>query len=69
MPAKKKNMLYGELTKYKNKYTRYKNKLINIMRVCQKEYYNKRLANSKNNIMSIWNKLNNIIRNGSTNIS
>ncbi len=41
-----------------------KNKLINIMRICKKEYYNKKLDYNKNNMKGLWNILNCIIRNG-----
>ncbi len=67
--CKKKNTLYREFIKQKtkeaeNKYKKYKNKLINIIRVCRKEYYSKILYNNKNNIKGIWDILNSIIKNG-----
>ncbi len=34
------------------------------MRICKKEYYNKKLHYNKNNMKSLWNILNGIIRNG-----
>ncbi len=65
--CKKKNTLYREFIKYRtteaeNKYKKYKNKLTNIMRTCKKEYYSKILENNKNNIKSIWNILNSVLR-------
>jgi hypothetical protein len=34
------------------------------MRICKKEYYNKKLDYNKNNMKGLWNILNGIIRNG-----
>ncbi len=66
--CKKKNTLHREFIKLRtkeaeNRYKTYKNKLINIIRNCKKEYYNKLLENNKHNIKGIWNILNSIIRN------
>lgn len=66
--CRKKNILYKEFLKHRtiemeNKYKKYKNKLINIMRICKKDYYNTMIDNNKNNIKGLWKVLNNIIRN------
>ena len=50
------------LKEAENKYKKYKNKLIKIMRTCKREYYCK--LNNKNNMKGIWNILNSIIRKG-----
>lgn len=69
--CKKKNFLYKEFIKNRNKekemkYKRYKNKLTDIMRNCKKDYYCKLLDKNKNNIKETWKILNSIIRNQST---
>ena len=66
--CKKKNKLYRDFIKYRTKdkeikYKLYKNKLIDIIRINKKEYYNKLLENNKNNIKGTWDILNKIIRN------
>ena len=68
MPAKRKKYLYREFIKYRTKdkgikYKKYKNKLVDIIRKCKKEYYNKELTKNRNNIKETWKLLNNLIRN------
>lgn len=67
MRAKKKNTLYRDFIKHRTsekeiKYKRYKNKLIDIIRKCKKEYYNNLLENNKNDSKGTWNIINKIIR-------
>jgi hypothetical protein len=47
-----------------DKYKKYKNKLISIIRISRKEYYKNKLDRNKDNIKGIWNILNSIIRDG-----
>ena len=66
--CKKKNSLYRLFIKQKSveaelKYKKYKNKLLNIMRACKKDYYTRLVDKNKNNIKGIWNILNSVIRN------
>uniref|UniRef100_A0A8C6M161 Reverse transcriptase domain-containing protein n=1 Tax=Nothobranchius furzeri TaxID=105023 RepID=A0A8C6M161_NOTFU len=63
----KKNTLYREFiknrtTEAEQKYKRYKNKLINIVRSCKREYFIKKLEHNRNNIKGIWKVLNGVIR-------
>ena len=44
------------------KYKIYKNKLTNIKRISEKEYYAKLIENNKNNIKNMWRSLNEIIK-------
>ena len=44
-----------------NKYKKYKNKLTNILRNCEKDYYSQILENHKNNIKETWKVLNSIV--------
>lgn len=65
--CKKKNSLYRDFIKHRSsekeiKYKRYKNKLIDIIRKCKKEYYNNLLENNKNDSKGTWNIINKIIR-------
>ena len=63
---KKQKTLYKRFLKNRTKdneqkYKAYKNRLINIKRFSQKEYYSNLLEVNKNNIKETWNILNNII--------
>ena len=65
--CKKKSMLYKEFLKNRNKeteakYKKYKNKLINILRKVEKDYYHRLLTDSKDNIRQTWTIINRIIR-------
>ena len=64
--CKKKNNLYAtylssNCTKALEKYKKYKNKLTQILRKCEKNYYDKILDEQKHNMKGTWNILNNII--------
>lgn len=66
--CKKKNLLYKQFLKSRtqeaeNKYKKYKNKLISIMRFCKKQYYMEKLEKNKNNTKSTWKVLNELIKN------
>lgn len=66
--CKKKNTLYREFIKSQTKiaeekYKKYINKLINIIRSCKKDYYHRILENSNNNMRGTWRILNEIISN------
>ena len=65
--CKKKNVLYKNFLKHKNrvtevKYKRYKNKLTGILRKVEKDYYNKLLQNHKNDLKLTWATLNELIK-------
>ena len=65
--CKKKNALYRNYIRQRtkedeDKYKKYKNKLISIIRISRKEYYKNKLDRNKDNIKGIWNILNSIIR-------
>lgn len=62
----KKNLLYKRFLTCKTKrsediYKRYKNKLTNILRQSEKDYYNKVLSYHKNDIKATWKVLNKLI--------
>ena len=66
--GKKKNVLYKKYLQLRTnesegKYKMYKNKLTSILRSQKKEYYNKTLEDSTNNIQRTWKVINQIIRN------
>ena len=48
--------LYNE-----NKYKKYKNKLTNIIRNCEKQFYSIELQKTENNIRGTWKVLNKIL--------
>lgn len=65
--CKKKNQLYkmfvGLRTKEaENKYKKYKNKLVSIMRTCKRDYFHKLLEEQKQNIKGTWKVINTIIK-------
>ena len=49
------------------KYKTYKNKLTYILRAAEKEYYNKKLIQSKSDIKRMWSTLNSVIKSKSMN--
>ena len=62
---KKKNYLYKSLIKYNSKeaekkYKTYKNKLTSIWRIAEKDYYNTKLQEYKNDMKNTWKILNDI---------
>ena len=46
---------------YENKYKKYKNKLTNIIRNCEKQFYSIELQKKENNIRGTWKVLNKIL--------
>ena len=63
----KKNVLYKNFLKYKNrvtevKYKRYKNKLTGILRKAETDYYNNLLQNHKSDLKLTWSMLNGLIK-------
>ena len=69
MLVKKKNTLYKNFLRSRTqsaqvKYKTYKNKLTTILRVSEKQYYNKVLVQEKNNMKGTWAFLNTIIKKG-----
>ena len=72
MLSKKKKTLYKRFLKNRiveseRKYKSYKNKLTNIKRFCEQEYYSNLLDENKNNIKETWKILNTIINKKSKN--
>lgn len=72
--CKIKNMIYKEFIKHRTrekeiKYKRCQNRLIDIIRKCKKDYFNKVLEKNKDNISGTWNVINSIIRNRKTSSS
>ena len=68
MLVKKKNTLYKNFLRNKTqsaqvKYKTYKNKLTTILIISEKQYYNKLLAQEKNNMKGTWAILNTVIKN------
>ncbi len=66
--------MHREFIKQKTKevedrYKKYKNKLINIIRAAKKVCYKTLLDKNRNNIKGIWSTLNSIIKNGSRHIN
>ena len=56
-----KRFMMNRTAAYKAKYKIYRNKLTNIKRFCEKNYYTKLIENNKNNVKNIWRALNEII--------
>ena len=65
--SRTKNKLYKRFIKYPNKkhetkYKLYKNKLNHIIRIAKKNYFSKRVEESKHNMKKTWEVINELIR-------
>ena len=65
--CKKKNAMYKTFLETKlqsdeDKYKKYKNKLTKILRNAERSFYNKQIADQRNNIKGTWKILNKVIR-------
>ena len=66
---KKKNNLYKKLLKSKSpelktKYLKYKNKLVSVIRMAEKNYYTNKLLEVKDNVAKTWKVMNEMIGRG-----